>query len=89
LERGLSELIQKAWSLVDFALDKLEKTENGAQQAKWASILATAINTLSKLLDTAGVGKLEREDLASLFSRIPKRMRRVVMRKIERARDLD
>jgi len=89
LERGLRELIQKAWTLVDFALERLENSESETQQAKWASVLSTAINTLSKLMDTAGVGKLEKDDLASLLSKIPKRIRKMVMQKIERAMDFE
>ena len=73
-ERDVSELIIKTWQLVDFCEWRLNDPEvEESEKIKWAGVLATAIGTLNKLLWKAGLGRMDKEDLAMLLSKIPKK----------------
>jgi len=74
--KDLSELIARAWRTIDLAEERLNSPDlSEGEKIRWATVHANLIRTLSRLMAEAGVGRLEREDLATLLSRIPKRYR--------------
>ncbi len=85
-DRGLAELIQIAWKQVDLCITKLEDEETDERhKLMWSQNLAAYISRLDKLLWKAGAGKIEKEDLAKLLSKIPERYRKIVETKIKRS----
>ena len=74
--RDFSELLSRAWRMIDLAEERLNSPDlSESEKIRWAGIHTSLIGTISKLMEKAGVGSLEREDLATLLSRIPKKYR--------------
>lgn len=81
----LVELIARTWSLVDYIDDRLKSsTLNENDKIRWAGVLASTIGTLNKLFYKAGIGKFDKDDMAILLSKIPKKYSQIVRRRIEK-----
>jgi uncharacterized membrane protein len=85
-EKGeLTELIARTWSLIDYIDERLQSsTVNEKDKIRWASVLASAIGALDKLFCKAGIGKFDKDDMAILLSKIPKKFSQIVRRRIEK-----
>ena len=82
-ERGVKELIAKTWKQIDQAEERLADpnlSEN--DKIRWAGVLANLIGTLNRLLWKAGMGKVDKEDLASILSKIPEKYVKIVKKGI-------
>jgi len=80
---NLTDLIARTWQLIDYINGRLSDSalsEN--EKIRWAGVLANTIGTLNKLFYKAGVGKLGEDDLVMLMSKIPKKFRRLIRRKM-------
>jgi len=81
----LAELIARTWSLINYIDDRLKSsTLNENDRIRWAGVLASTIGTLNKLFYKAGIGKLDKDDMAILLSKIPKKYSQIVRRRIEK-----
>jgi len=81
----LVELIARTWSLVDYIDDRLKSsTLNENDKIRWAGVLASTIGTLNKLFYKAGIGKFDKDDMAILLSKIPKKFSQIERRRIEK-----
>lgn len=84
-ERGVQDLINETWILIDQAKERLKDPELAENdKIRWAGVLANAIGTLNKLLWKAGAGRLEEEDLASILSKVPEKYAKMVRKRISR-----
>jgi len=84
-KRELTELITRTWSLIDYIDERLKSsTLNENDKIRWAGVLANAIGTLNKLFYKAGIGKFDKDDMAILLSKIPKKFSQIVRRRIEK-----
>lgn len=80
----VGELIVRAWCLVELAEGRLrDESLDENDKIRWAGVLATVIGTLNKLMWKAGVGRLDRESLAKLFEKVPKKYREVVFSRVK------
>ncbi len=74
--RGLSELIARAWRMIDLAEERLNDPDlSEGEKIRWAGVHSNLLGTLTRLMEKAGAGRLDGEDLATLLSRIPKKYR--------------
>ena len=80
----LAELITKTWSLIDYIEKRLKASTLENDKIRWAGVLASTIGTLNKLFYKAGIGKFDKDDMAILLSKIPKKFRQIVRRRIEK-----
>lgn len=84
-EKDVAELMVRAWNLVDYVEGRLlNPSLDENEKIRWAGVLATVMGTLSKLMWGAGMGKMDKESLAKLFAKIPKKYREVVLRGLKR-----
>lgn len=84
-ERGVKELINETWALIDKTKGRLQDTALGENdKIRWAGVLANAIGTLNKLLWKAGAGRLDEEDLATILSKVPDKYAKMVRKRISR-----
>lgn len=75
-ERGMNDLILKGWELIDLATEKTNDSNLEEKECiRWASLLGNTIDHLSRILERSGTSKLEKQDLATLLSKIPKKHR--------------
>jgi hypothetical protein len=81
--RTIEEATQILWKIIDeakaYMQDPMLTTE---EKRRWAKTLADTIGVLNKLLANQGEKQLEDEDLGTLLAKIPKTLRRAVMRRI-------
>jgi len=83
-EKDVAELIVRAWNLVDYVERRLlDPSLDENEKIRWAMVLATVMGTLSKLMWKGGIGKMDKESLAKLFAKIPKKYREVVFRRLK------
>lgn len=81
----LGELIARTWSLINYIDERLKSsTLNENDKIRWAGVLAGTIGTLNKLFYKAGIGKFDKDDMAILLSKIPKKYSQIVRRRIEK-----
>jgi len=81
----LVELIARTWRLIDYISERLDDPAiDEKDKVRWAGVLATAIGTLNKLFYKAGIGKLSKDDMAILLSKIPKKFSEIVRRKMRK-----
>jgi len=81
----LAELIARTWSLINYIDARLKSsTLSENDKIRWAGVLAGTIGTLNKLFYKAGIGKFDKDDMATLLSKIPKKYRQIVRRRIEK-----
>jgi len=82
-ERGVQDLINEAWTLIDQAKARLQDSNvSENDKIRWAGVLANAIGSLNKLLWKAGMGKVDEEDLAQILSKIPEKYAKMVRGKL-------
>jgi len=81
-EHTVGEAVQILWGIVDearmYMADSLLTSE---EKRRWAKTLADTIGVLNKLLASQGETQLEDEDLGSLLMRVPRKLKRTVMRR--------
>lgn len=77
------ELIDQTWRLINYIDERLnDSTVNEADKIRWAGVLANAIGTLNKLFYKAGIGKLDKDDMAIVLSKIPRKFNRIAMKRM-------
>jgi uncharacterized membrane protein len=83
-QEDVGELIARAWSLVELAEGRLrDESLDENDKIRWAGVLATVIGTLNKLMWKAGVGRLDKESVAKLLEKVPKKYREVVFSRVK------
>jgi len=83
-KRGIKELIDETWALINRAKGSLSDPKLGeGEKIRWAGALANAIGTLNRLLLKDGAGGVNEEDLASILSKIPKKYVKIVNKKVK------
>jgi len=83
---ALVELIDRTWRLIDYISERLDDPAiDEKDKIRWAGVLASAIGTLNKLFYKAGIGKLSKDDMAILLSKIPKKFSEIVRRKMRKS----
>lgn len=81
--RTVEEAVQILWKVVDEAKSYMEDPMLiSEEKRRWAKTLADTIGVLNKLLASQGEKQLEDEDLGTLLAKIPKTLRRTVMRRV-------
>ena len=82
-EHTAEEAIQILWKIIDeaktYMQDPLLTSE---EKRRWAKTLADTIGVLNKLFTNQGEKQLEDEDLGTLLAKIPKTLRKTVMRRV-------
>jgi hypothetical protein len=82
-ERTIEEATQILWKIIDEAKAYMQDPVlTSEEKRRWAKTLADTIGVLNKLLASQGEKQLEDEDLGTLLAKIPKTLRRTVMRRI-------
>ena len=83
-QEDVGELIVRAWCLVELAEGRLrDESLDENDKIRWAGVLATVIGTLYKLMWKAGVGRLDKESVAKLLEKVPKKYREVVFSRVK------
>jgi len=81
-KRTVEEAVRILWGIIDeansYMSDPLLLPE---EKRRWAKILADTIGVLNKLLAGQGEKQLEDEDLASLLTRVPRRLQTKVAKR--------
>jgi len=81
--RTIEEATQILWKIIDEAKTYMQDPMlTSEEKRRWAKTLADTIGVLNKLLASQGEKQLEDEDLGTLLAKIPKTLRRTVMRRI-------
>ena len=81
--RTVEEAVQILWKIVDEAKTYMQDPMlTSEEKRRWAKTLADTIGVLNKLLASQGEKQLEDEDLGTLLAKIPKTLRRTVMRRV-------
>ncbi|KPV62527.1 MAG: hypothetical protein AOA66_1309 [Candidatus Bathyarchaeota archaeon BA2] len=79
----VAELIARTWRLINYIDERLDdSTVDEADKIRWAGVLANAIGTLNKLFYKAGVGKLDKDDMAIVLSKIPGKYSKIMMKRM-------
>ena len=82
-EHTVEEAVGILWMIIReaqrFMGDPLLSSE---EKRRWAKTMADTIGVLNKLRDSLGEEPLEDEDLGTLLTRFPKKMRRAVVREV-------
>ena len=82
-EHTIEEATKILWKLIDEAKAYMQDPMLTAEEKRrWTKTLADTIGVLNKLLASQGEKQLEDEDLGTLLAKIPKTLRRTVMRRI-------
>ena len=77
------ELIDRTWRLIDYISERLDDSAvDEADKIRWAGVLANSIGTLNKLFYKAGIGKLDKDDMAIVLSKIPRKFSRIAMKRM-------
>lgn len=80
--RTVEEAIQMLWKVIDEAKMYMEDPLlTPEEKRRWAKTMADTIGVLNKLLASQGGRQLEDEDLGSLLTKVPRTLRRTVMRR--------
>jgi hypothetical protein len=79
----VEDAVRVIWRVVEEAKSYMEDPKlTPEEKRRWAKTLADTIGVLNKLLASQGEKQLEDEDLGTLLAKIPKTLRRTVMRRI-------
>ena len=82
-EHTIKNAIQIIWKIIDEAKAYMQDPMlTSEEKRRWAKTLADTIGVLNKLLASQGEKQLEDEDLGTLLTKIPKTLRRTVMRRV-------
>jgi hypothetical protein len=82
-KRTTEEATQILWKIIDEAKTYMQDPMLTHEEKRhWAKTLADTIGVLNRLLASQGEKQLEDEDLGTLLSKIPKTLRRTVIRRI-------
>ena len=82
-ERTVERAVQILWKIIDEAKMYMEDPMlTPEEKRRWAKTLADTIGVLNKLLASQGEKQLEDEDLGSLLAKIPRTLRRAVIRRV-------
>jgi len=82
-EHTIKNAIQIIWKIIDEAKAYMQDPMlTSEEKRRWAKTLADTIGVLNKLLASQGEKQLEDEDLGTLLAKIPKTLRRTVMRRV-------
>jgi hypothetical protein len=82
-ENCIDKALQILWKIIEEAKAYMEDPKLASEEKRrWAKTLADTIGVLNKLLISQGEKQLEDEDLGTLLAKIPKTLRRTVMRRI-------
>ena len=80
--RTVEEATQILWKIIDEAKAYIEDPMlTPEEKRRWTKTLADTIGVLNKLLISQGEKQLEDEDLGTLLSKVPRILRRTVMRR--------
>jgi len=78
----VEEAIGILWKIIDEAkMYMADPMLTPEEKRRWAKTLADTIGVLNKLLAGQGEKQLEDEDLGSLLTRVPLKLRRTVVRR--------
>ena len=82
-EHTAEDASQIFWKIIEEAKAYMEDPMlTSEEKRRWAKTLADTIGVLNKLLASQGEKQLEDEDLGTLLAKIPKTLRRTVMRRV-------
>jgi len=82
-ERTIEEATQILWKIIEEAKAYMEDPQlTTEEKRRWAKTLADTIGVLNKLLASQGEKQLEDEDLGTLLAKIPKTLRRTIVRRV-------
>jgi len=82
-ERTAGEAVKILWKAIEEARMYMEDSMlTSEEKRRWAKTLADMIGVLNKILASRGEKPLEDEDLGSLLTRIPRRLRLTVERRV-------
>ena len=80
--RTVEEATQILWKIIDEAKTYMQDPMlTSEEKRRWAKTLADTVGVLNKLLASQGEKQLEDEDLGTLLAKIPKTLRRTVIRR--------
>ena len=80
--RTVGEATQILWKIIDEAKKYMEDPLlTSEEKRRWAKTLADTVGVLNKLRASQGEKQLEDEDLGTLLSKVPRPLRRTVMRR--------
>ena len=80
--RTIEDAIQIIWKIIDEAKMYMEDPMlTPEEKRRWAKTMADTIGVLNKLLSSRGEKQLEDEDLGSLFTKVPRALRRAVLKR--------
>jgi hypothetical protein len=78
----VEDAVRIVWKIIDEANAYLEDPMlTPEEKRRWAKTLADTIGVLNKLLASQGEKQLEDEDLGTILSKVPRTLRRVVLRR--------
>jgi len=79
----VEDAIRIVWRIIEEAKSYMEDpTLTPEEKRRWAKTLADSIGVFNKLQASQGEKQLEDEDLGTLLAKIPKTLRRTVIRRI-------
>jgi len=79
----IEEARQILWKIIEEARAYMEDPLlTSEEKRRWAKTLADTIGVLNKLLASQGEKQLEDEDLGTLLAKVPKTLRRTVLRRV-------
>ena len=82
-ERTIQEATQILWKIIEEAKAYMEDPQLATEEKRrWAKTLADTIGVLNKLLANQGEKQLEDEDLGTLLAKIPRTLKRTVMKRV-------
>jgi hypothetical protein len=81
--RTVEEATQILWKIIDEAKAYMQDPMlTSEEKRRWAKTLADTIGVLNKLRVSQGEKQLEDEDLGTLLAKVPKTLRRTVLRRV-------
>ena len=87
VDRTVDEAIQILWKVIEEAKTYLEdEITNSEEKRRWAKVLCDTMGVLNKLLASRGEKPLEDEDLGSLLFKVPRKLRRTILRRVKKWR---
>ena len=86
-EHTVDDAIEILWKVIEEAKMYLEdEMTNSEEKRRWAKVLCDTVGVLNKLLATRGEKPLEDEDLGSLLIKVPRKLRKIILRRVKKWR---
>ncbi|MBE0512825.1 hypothetical protein IBX38_07225 [Candidatus Bathyarchaeota archaeon] len=87
IERTVEEQIQILWKVIDEANMHLDSEMSTSEEKRhWAKVICDTMGVLTKVQATRREKSPEDEDLGSLLFKVPKTMRRAIVRRVRKWR---